>query len=309
MPAPIALFAYDRPDHLRQTLEALSRNHLAAESDLFVFADGPKAGSDDPVLQRIRRVRALLCEPWPFRTISIRESHANKGLAASVIAGVTELVNAQGRVIVLEDDLITSPGFLTFMNWALETYVESPSVFQVSGYQFPLKFTDSTPTTFFLPMITSWGWATWKRAWDEFDPNATGWESLRQDPNLRHRFDLDGSYPYTRMLERQMEGDGISSWAIRWRWSVFQHGGLVLYSKASFVRNIGFDRLATHTKSGSRFEHSSLQEQDRYSSPESEVVDEVSYIAVKSWLAQPESRHGRLARIAGSLRRLLASSS
>lgn len=247
MLAPIALFVYNRPDHLRQTLKALEQNLLASESELYIFADGVKANASEDVLKRIAEVRKVIRENWNFKNIHIKEQEANCGLANSVIKGVTELVNQYGKVIVLEDDLVTARGFLKYMNDALELYANEPKVMQVSGYQFPIKFPEGTPETFFLPLTTSWGWATWKRSWDMFDPMARGWEELKTNADLRHRFDLDGAYPYANMLQNQMENKTIDSWAIRWWWSVFKVSGITLFCNKSLNLNIGFGEFSTHT--------------------------------------------------------------
>jgi hypothetical protein len=297
VPAPIALFAYSRPEHLRKTLEALSRNHLAAQSTLHVYADGPKPGADGQTLDRIRQVRAVLREPWGFATIRVVEREANVGLANSVIAGVTEVAGAHGQVIVLEDDLVTSTGFLRFMNQALETYADAPQVMQVSGYQFPIEFPAAIPEAFFLPFTTSWGWATWKRAWDRFDPHALGWQDLRVSAALRNRFNLDGSHPYSDMLVDQMQRGTLDSWAIRWWWSVFRQDGIVLHSRGSLVRNIGFDQLATHTKSGTHLAHGRLESEGPPALPLSCSVHQEAYGVIKSWLARSGEPAGLARRV------------
>jgi hypothetical protein len=248
MLAPIALFVYNRPSHLRKTLEALEKNLLADESELFIYADGFKSDMSEEVKKRIDEVRQLIRKPWGFKDIHIKEKKANFGLANSIIGGVSELVNQFGKVIVLEDDLVTAPGFLKYMNDALDKYRNEPTVMQISGYQFPIDFPTSTPETFFLPLTTSWGWATWKRAWDMFDPKAKGWEELKTNSELRNRFDLCGSYPYSQMLENQMEYKTIDSWAIRWWWSVFRNNGMTLFCNKSLIINVGFDEFSSHTR-------------------------------------------------------------
>jgi hypothetical protein len=137
------------------------------------------------------------------------------------------------------------PYFLTFMNRALERYESETDVYQVSGYMVDVPELADTRSALFLPFTVSWGWATWKRAWDRFDPLAAGWETLRTDKDLRRRFNLDGAYDYATMLERQMAGQ-LDSWAIRWYWSVFKAQGLVLFPPVSLVRNRGFDGSGTH---------------------------------------------------------------
>ncbi len=171
-------------------------------------------------------------------------SATNRGLAASIIEGVESLVNAHGRIIVIEDDLVFHPEFLSFMNTALDRYANDERVYAVSGYIFGRP--DLNPNqAVFLPMTASWGWATWKRAWQAFDPDAVGWERLQSDTDLRRRFNFDNVYDYATMLVAQMQRD-IGSWAIRWYWSVFRNNGLVVYPAHSLVKNIGQDGSGSH---------------------------------------------------------------
>jgi hypothetical protein len=244
-------------------------------------------------------VREVLREPWNFGSIRIVERETNLGLAHSVIAGTTELANAYGRVIVLEDDLLTSPWFLEYMNRSLRLYADEPRVMQIAGYQFPMALPPGVPKFFFLPFISSWGWATWKRAWDHFDANATGWQQLRTDITLRDRFNIDASYPYAQMLESQMLGQSVDSWAIRWWWSVFRQNGIVLYSRTSLVSNKGFGELATHTHSGKRFEHAQLESEEPQALPTGFEVNEEAYKSIKAWLARVEAPVGRVRRLGG----------
>lgn len=254
MLAPIALFVYNRPTHTRQTVEALKNNALAAQSDLVIFSDAPKT---EEKAQSVRAVRDYIHTIQGFNSVSIIERDRNYGLANSIISGVSSLVEKYGRVIVLEDDLIVTSGFLDFMNQALDHYEHQPEVIQVSGYMFPVDL-DIAEDSLFLPLTTSWGWATWKRAWDLFDPDAKGYERVKNDSALRRRFNLDGAYDYFSMLEDQLAGR-VDSWAIRWQLSTFLVGGLTLYPKHSLVTNTGFDGSGTHgaasgllSKSGAR---------------------------------------------------------
>jgi hypothetical protein len=149
-----------------------------------------------------------------------------------------------GRAIVVEDDLLVAPQFLTFLNRGLEQYADEPNVFQVSGYMFPVA-PEISSDGLFLPLISCWGWGTWQRAWSQFDPTAAGFSRLERDPELRARFNLDGSYDYFGMLKDQVEGR-IDSWGVRWLLSVFLKGGLVLYPRRSLVQNVGVDGSGTH---------------------------------------------------------------
>jgi hypothetical protein len=234
--APIALFAYNRPRHTRATLEALGANALARESDLYVFAD---AARKPEAIAGVEEVRRVLRTIEGFKSVTVVDRKSNMGLAASITEGLGGLCERYGRAIVVEDDLATSPHFLDYMNAALDRYDAEDRVMQISGHMFPANL--RTPEdAIFLPFITSWGWATWARAWRHYDPLARNYGRLAGDPSLRKRFDLEGHYPYFRMLQAQQQGR-IDSWAIRWYLSVFFRQGLALYPKNSMVRNLGFD--------------------------------------------------------------------
>ena len=241
--APIALFAYNRPEHLRRAVDALRRNPLATLSDLHVFSDGPRTVEDAP---RVREVRAFLKSIDGFRSVTLHERDRNFGLAASVINGVTGLCETAGQIIVVEDDLRVAPGFLTYLNNALERYRAEPKVMQISAHMFPVDV-PVREDAFFLPFVSSWGWATWDRAWQKFDPVAAGYAQLKADARRRRAFNMDGAYDYFSMLAAQLEGK-VDSWAIRWNLSVFMNGGLVLYPKKSLVENEGFDGSGVHCR-------------------------------------------------------------
>jgi len=239
--SPIALFVYNRPEHTRRAIESLIQCPEFADSLLYVFCDGAKRQEDiDRVMQTRDVVRSLV-----GAKAEIIEAAKNQGLANSIISGVTRLCNTYKRVIVLEDDLVVMPEFLAFLNAALEKYQNEPSVMQVSGHMFPVPEFINRTEALFLPFTTSWGWGTWKRAWDCFDPEASGWEVLQTDREMRSRFNLDGNFDYFNMLKRQMCGR-IDSWAIRWYWSVFKMKGCVLFPPTTYVSNIGFDGSGTH---------------------------------------------------------------
>ena len=165
------------------------------------------------------------------------------------MSGVTNLCNKYQRVIVVEDDLVVAPQFLRFLNAGLEKYQNETSVMQVSGHMFSVPEFAHRNKAVFLPFTTSWGWATWKRAWDYFDAEASGWEVLQTDKQMQKSFNLDGYFDYFNMLKQQMSGK-IDSWAIRWYWSVFKNNGCVVYPPTSYVNNIGFDGSGTHSKFG-----------------------------------------------------------
>ncbi len=242
--APIALFVYNRPEHTRLTVEALGKNGLASESELFIFSDGPE---NEAAGEKVQKVREYIRTVRGFRKVTITEKENNRGVANSIIAGVSDLCARFGHVIVMEDDLVVSPHFLEYMNSALERYGSHDSVMQISGYMYPIDLHAETDAVF-MPFTTSWGWATWQRAWSRFDPLMQGYESLRRDQRLRRRFDLDNAFGCYRMLKAQKEGK-IDSWAVRWYLSVFLPGGLILHPAKSLVKNIGFDDSGRHSTS------------------------------------------------------------
>jgi hypothetical protein len=243
--APIALFIYKRPDHARRTILSLQGCEGVESSPIFVFADGPRGQADAPAVSATRAVaRELL-----GGTAKYVEAERNRGLANSVIAGTTQLCDRYGTVVAVEDDLILAPSFLRFLNEGLARYRDEPRVMQVSGHMFDVPSLTDQREALFLPVTTSWGWATWKRAWDLFDPGAVGWRKRLADAREATRFNLGGRYNYLRMLERQMTGQ-IDSWAIRWYYTVFAHDGLALFPPRSLVLNTGFDRTGTHDRLG-----------------------------------------------------------
>jgi len=238
--APIALFTFKRPDHTRRTLESMAENPEFLDSPLFIYCDGARNNDEASQVEETRRV----VRDWFHPNKTLIERDKNWGLANSVIAGVTDLCERFGRVIVVEDDLVVSPVFLKYLNSALDHYIDEEKVMQISGYMFPVESID-LHTAVMLPITSTWGWATWARAWDKFDPSLTEVDLLFADRKVKQAFNLDNSYPYTRRLKQQIKGES-DSWGIRWYWSVFRVNGLVVYPPVSLVQNIGHDGTGIH---------------------------------------------------------------
>lgn len=238
--APIALFVYNRPEHTKRTIDSLSNNDYAEQSELFVFCDGPKPNTN---MDKIREVRSIVKQATGFKKVIVYEKENNVGLAKSIISGVTELVTKHGKIIVLEDDMITSKYFLTYLNHGLEYYENLNQVVSIHAYRLP--FTAKTPETYFLRGADCWGWATWKRGWDLFEVDGQKLLDKLISEKLIYQFDLQGSYPYTQMLKDQIAGKN-DSWAIRWYASTFLQNKLTLYPARSLVFNIGLDASGTH---------------------------------------------------------------
>nr|WP_199075083.1 glycosyltransferase [Pedobacter sp. ASV19] len=239
--APIALFVYNRPKHTERTLKFLQQNELATESRLFIFSDGPKTPADQ---EKVQELRDYLKTVDGFRSVEIIERKENMGLANSIIAGVSRLVKDYGQIIVFEDDLISSPHTLTYFNEALNLYRKEEKVMHIGAYMYPLK-DKQLPESFFYRAATSWGWATWERAWQHFEPNID--VLLKQfDAPKRNAFSIEKTMNFWKQMQDFKKGRN-NSWAIRWYASIFLKGGLTLNPAQSLVNNIGHDGSGIHS--------------------------------------------------------------
>lgn len=247
--APVILFVYNRPDHTIKTLTALEKNKLADQTVLYIYSDAAKSENSE---QAVTQVRKIINKPWNFKEVIVIERTKNWGLAANVIDGVTKVVNAHGKIIVLEDDLETSVFALDYFNQALRHYEDEDQVMEISGYSYPLKDLNKLPESFFFRVANSWGWATWARAWQHFNANI---DELVSDFTAEqiHQFSIEGKENFWKQVQEFKAGK-ISSWAIRWYASVFKKNGLVLYPRNSMTQNIGNDGSGTHTASESTYQ-------------------------------------------------------
>ena len=241
MIAPIIIFAFNRPHHLKNTLEALQRNSLAAQSDLFIYCDGARFEAEKKLTKEARRVAR---NALGFHSVTVVASEINQGLGESIIRGVTETIAKYERVIVLEDDLLTAPFFLEYMNTGLEMYADNPRVASVHGYLFPHKVS-CPPETFFLKGTDCLGWGTWKRAWDIFDPDAARLLQRIRDAACVHDFNAQGCYNFTGLLADVAEKRN-SSWAVRWHAAAYLHDMYTLYPGRSLVFHAGSDGSGTN---------------------------------------------------------------
>lgn len=242
--APICLFTYNRIDETRQTVEALKANFLAKDSELFIFADGAK---NDVNKEQVKEVRAYLKTITGFKNITIFESDENKGLANSIIAGVTQIIDQYGKIIVLEDDIYTSKNFLVYMNQCLVKYKNIEEVYSIGGYSFP----NITPKkynydVYFTKRGTSWGWATWKNRWMSVNWNITNYKMYLPSKLDEKSFNNIGT-DLSGMLKKQCEGK-IDSWYIRWIYNQYKHNKYSVLPTISKVKNNGLNTSATHTK-------------------------------------------------------------
>lgn len=257
--APIVLFVYNRPEHTKKTLDALSENYFAKQSVLYVFADGPKSDISLKELEQIQQTRQIIKENNSFKSIIFKESTTNLGLYESIINGVTLIINEHKKIIVLEDDIITSKGFLKYMNDALNIYKDEEQVMSISGFMWPIK--TKTNTTYFIKGgVSAWGWGTWQRAWGNIELDIN--KLLQSDCWTRRgikEFNFDNGYDYYSLLKNEKNAPNKkSSWAIRWYASVFIKNGYGLMPGESLVNNIGFDNSGVHCDINNKFYHKNL---------------------------------------------------
>jgi hypothetical protein len=240
--APIILFTYQRLDSLKKTISSLTNNSLATDSDLIIFSDGPKSLKDNP---NVKEVRAYLKTIEGFKSVTIYESSSNKGLAASIIQGVSDVLKVYPSAIILEDDLITSTNFLDFMNQALDYYQDKPEILAISGFS-PIIKGLHEEDVYFTHRATSWGWACWADRWSKIDWKCNYYDEFKNNRQMKAKFNEMGS-DMTLMMKRQMEGK-LNSWAIRFCFHQFQHQLFSVHPAVSKIHNIGIsDAHATNT--------------------------------------------------------------
>jgi glycosyltransferase involved in cell wall biosynthesis len=241
--APIAIFCYNRPDHLARAINSLRNCAEIQASQIYLFQDGPKQNTgqiDQQNLAVSRYINSLELG----RELTIIKSPLNKGLAKSITDGITYVLDQHDAVIVMEDDLEVSKGFLRYMNNALRFYKNEQSVMHISGYMFPIK--QSLPETLFYNTASCWGWATWKNAWSSYNSDCTTlYTELTQDAHLKYKFNINGSADFFNQLHQNVNGT-MDTWAVKWYAAIFNQGGLSLHPGKSLVRNIGMDGSGVH---------------------------------------------------------------
>lgn len=246
--APITVFVYKRADHTVNLLESLARCDGAKNSEVFIYADGAKGSEDE---EAVKEVKNLINEPrWQeaFKSWNVFESDRNKGLANSIIAGVTEIVNRYGKIIVLEDDLVLAPQFLRYMNQSLETFKDDQRIFSAAGWTYPVPAFKKKykKDAWLYYRASSWGWGTWADRWNrvEFDPVKADFAGKLDNPEWCAKFSRGGT-DMPGMLKLQIEGKR-DSWAIRWNAASVDLDMVTVYPTVSNVYNDGRDSSGTH---------------------------------------------------------------
>lgn len=297
--APILLFAFNRPDHTAQTLNALKCARYAEQSELYVFIDGPRSESDE---LKINETKTVIEAVSGFKDIQIIQRRENLGLAQNIVEGISSIINENGRAIVLEDDIVVSKGFLVYMNEALNRYESENTVWHIGGYNEAIDI-DDDERTFFLRLMYCWGWATWKDRWQHYekDTGSVLAEFSKQDI---HRFNLEGCEDfYSQILANHEER--INTWAIFWYATIFRNNGLCLNPAVSLVQNIGFDGTGVHCGSdGGKHTLKRINTADTFRFPTTNTEDRELLEMIKSHYRRhkptPLKRiHNRLVRVFG----------
>ena len=235
--SPIIIFVYNRLHHLNTLFNSLQKNDLFKKSKVIVFSDGAKNEIDK---DKIDKVRELLKKRLIPKNSEIIENNVNLGLSRNVIGGLNKIFQIYDRAIILEDDLELSPFFLNYMNDALNLYATSENVASISGYMYPIEPKKFSNNYFFLKLIESWGWGTWKRAWNIFENDSLQLKKKIDEKQLTNEFNFESGISYYKMLTDNINGLN-DSWAVRWYASTFLKNMNTLFPSKSFVKNIGVD--------------------------------------------------------------------
>lgn len=275
--APVIVFTYNRPDYLKRVIEALQNNIYADQTDLFVYSDGAKNAN---VQHLVEETRNYINTITGFKSVNLICRDKNWGLAPNIVDGITTIINRFGRVIVLEDDHVTSRFFLQYMNEALELYKDNEKVASIHGYMYPHK--ESLPEVFFIKGADCWSWATWQRAWKYYNPDGRSLLNQLKHRHLEKAFDFDFSTEYTQMLKDQIAGRN-QSWAVRWYASTFLRDMYTLYPNKSMTLMIGAKGVGTHTNGKATDRFDVVLNERAIDLSDSPVVIQQSILAYKSF--------------------------
>lgn len=275
--APIVLFVYNRLDHTKKTINTLQKNTLASESELFIYSDAAKNQVDQ---KSVHEVRKFIKSITGFKKVYIIEQEINLGLAKSIITGVTKTINHYGKVIVMEDDIVTSPHFLQFMNKSLEKYESFKDVWHVSGWSYPID-TSKLDDIYFIRIMNCWGWATWSDRWNSFEKNPQALLSEFNKDDI-YNFDIENSKYFWPQVIANLKGN-INTWAIFWYATIFKNKGLCLAPTLTYVNNIGLDGSGVHCEADSTLENLKLNHNDRIVFSDSIIESKVAYERIRQF--------------------------
>lgn len=244
MSAPIAIFAYNRADHLQKTIESLELCNGLSGRHVFVFCDGIKDTATKRETEACLAVQEL-ANSYVTKGWNIQIAPQNQGLARAVHAGVSAVLAKYPAIIVLEDDLVLAADFLEFMDSCLHQYENRRDIYSISAYTHENLNVAGTGGVFLFPRAGSWGWATWAEKWQGFELDNID-KSAVANASAMKKFN-EGGPDLSWMLRNQLKGK-VNSWAVQWTYFQFVNGAVSVYPDCSKVKNIGFDGNATHTK-------------------------------------------------------------
>ena len=263
MLAPVAVFAYKRMDKLEKCLESLDKCYLSENSDLYIFSDGYKGTDDKILVEETRDFIRYYSKNSRFNSVNLSFSDHNKGLAGSIISGVSTVIKKFGRIIVVEDDLVVSEDFLIYLNGALDYYNDDKRYGSISAYSYPLKsLKNYDMDVYAMRKGECWGWGTWSDRWQDVDWQVSDFDKYFNSLKMRHDFDsleigLDS------MLCNQVAGR-IDSWAVRWLYHLYKHNYFTVYPRFSKTSNNGFDNSGIHCDSTDKYQISLINEKTEF---------------------------------------------
>lgn len=261
--APILVFVYSRPEHTKNTLEALANNIYAKDSEVWIFSDAAKNEKSIEKVNNVREYINTIPQKKYFKNVTIVEAKNNKGLANSIIGGVTEIINKYGKVIVVEDDLISNTSFIKYMNDCLEFYETNSKIWSISGYNLPIEIPNSYKHDVYMSYRgCSWGWATWKNRWETVDWKVSDYNKFKHSYLMRKKFNRGGN-DMSQMLDEQMNGM-IDSWAIRWCYSQSKQDKYTVYPVSTLIENKGLDGTGTHSGITNNFDVKVTKNKNNY---------------------------------------------
>lgn len=290
--APVALFAFNRPEHTRKTLAAIASNALASATDLFIFVDGPRNEED---VAQIREVCAIADAVKSFRSLTLVRQDVNKGLAQSIVEGINRVLEEHDKIIVMEDDIVTSPAFLNYMNNSLSRFEDEKKVWHICGYNEPTGGRD-TRKTYFSRLMNCWGWGTWRDRWQHFEKNP---DKLLTEftPDMIQRFDLEIGEKFWFQVLANADGR-MNTWAIFWYAAIFKQDGLCLNPQVTFVTNIGFDGSGVHCNvDESRNIKRKLNQEIKVEYPKNIEEDKFEFEELKNFYKNKKKKSGIIKKL------------
>ena len=273
--APIVLFVYNRPDHTIKTIESLKSNHLSNQSKLYIYSDGPKNDYDKFL---VNKTRNYIKDLSGFKYVEIIHNETNLGLANSIIKGVSSVIEAHGKVIVLEDDILTSKNFLKFMNLALDYYQDIDNVWSISGWNYPID-PSGLDDVFLWRVMNCWGWATWIDKWQYFSKDLS---DIELAPEKLKSFNLDGYENFYKQLVDNKKGV-IDTWAIFWYYTIFRNHGLCCNPTISLVKNIGLDGSGQHCSDMDKYENNRISVKEEFKFSDKIIENKLALKRIKSF--------------------------